>query len=64
MKNFVKKFLKKTGLYEKARRFYHFIHHANTGAIDKTHEIEQMIQVSIMNQYKIISQLPPPPPHF
>ena len=58
MNNIIKKLLKKIGLYNFARRIYRFFHRVEV-KIDNRFELEQMIQVGIINQYKIMSLTPP-----
>ena len=58
MNNIIKKLLKKIGLYNFARRIYRFFHRVEVKIIDNRFELEQMIQVVIMNQYKIMSLTP------
>ncbi|MDR2478536.1 MAG: hypothetical protein LBD48_04400 [Treponema sp.] len=56
-KEFLKKILKKFGLYNIASRLYHLFKCVDIKIIDNKMEIEQMIQVGIMNQYKIMTSL-------
>ena len=54
----LKKFFKIVGLYNFARKFYHlFKNDNNIKIVDNRMELEQMIQVGIMNQYKIMASL-------
>lgn len=55
VKKLLKKLLKKTGLYDGARKLYHLFKRTDIKIIDNRMELEQMIQVGIMNQYKIIA---------
>ncbi|MDR0719916.1 MAG: hypothetical protein LBF78_09795 [Treponema sp.] len=59
MKSFLQKSLKKIGLYDIARRIYHSLHHVDVKTVNDRSELEQMIQVGIMNQYKIMIATPP-----
>jgi hypothetical protein len=60
MKNFLKKLVRKIGLYDVARKIYRFLHQVDVRIVNDRSELEQMIQVGIMNQYKIMISAPPP----
>jgi len=53
----IKRILKCMGLYNVAKKFYYFFKRNEIKIIDNRLELEQMIQVSIMNQYKIMVSL-------
>jgi hypothetical protein len=57
IKEFLKKVLERTGLYNIARKFYHLFRRNEIRLMDNRVELEQMIQVGIMNQYKIIASM-------
>ena len=56
MRKFLKTVLKGIGLYNFARTIYHLFRRAEK-IIDNRMELEQMIQVGIMNQYKIMAAM-------
>jgi hypothetical protein len=55
IKDSLKKVLKGIGLYNVVRKFYHLFKYSDTKISDNRIELEQMIQVGIMNQYKIMA---------
>jgi hypothetical protein len=44
-------------MYNVEKKFYHLFKRLDTKNIDNRMELEQMIQVGIMNQYKIMVSL-------